>query len=227
MNAASPMTCTIPGGSPVRLMWATGPAPVIVDATVTQTSAGPIELRLSEYLDLPRGSRVIVERVGDVNPRHLLCDVTHQAGELVAARRVRIHAEERRVWPRMVGRIDLRYCVASPDTADRWLRDPDAADPQHQPEPFMSFSAGGLAFDDADLAEVGDMLCMRIAVPGIPGSWRCTARVVRVWPLSEDEQDPTWPTTHCVACAFEEIPEDAVSALVQYTWRIQDALLGV
>ena len=101
----------------------------------------------------------------------------------------------------------------------------------HEPDPFMDFSASGLKFEDQPYCQVNDLILLEMMVPPAKELWHATARVLRVEPITpeEDEEqgrDQEKPlATHQIAINFLDVPEKMSEALAAFTLGIQDALL--
>lgn len=130
---------------------------------------------------------------------------------------------EQRAEPRAYGSLDLRYCVGSPGGAEEWLAGGPPERPLRAPDPTMSFSAAGIAFDDQPACADGDLLLVDFAVPGEPERSRAVARVVRVSPVPIDERDELVDATHRVAMTITAHGEGAEARLRAYTSRVRRA----
>lgn len=130
---------------------------------------------------------------------------------------------EQRAEPRAYGTLDLRYCVGTPERAAEWLAGGPPGRPVRTPDPTMSFSPAGLAFDDRLVCADGDVLFLDFAVPGEAERSRAVARVVRVSPVPIDERDEHVDATHRVAMAITAHGEGAEARLRAYTSRVRQA----
>jgi hypothetical protein len=135
---------------------------------------------------------------------------------------------DRRAFPRCMGALDVachRPVTDDPAEAARWLHEGTADSAGWSPDPFMNFSALGLAFEDEARAAVGDTLFLSLRLPRETVAFRAVARVLRVSELPVDEREPESRATHRVALRFEAIDPRGSAALVAYTLRVQSALM--
>jgi hypothetical protein len=137
-------------------------------------------------------------------------------------------APDRRAFPRCMGALAVQ-CHAGvsddPAAAAEWLHEGRASSEVWSPDPFMNFSALGLAFEDEARAREGDTLFLSIRLPREPASFRAVARVLRVSELPADEREPDSRATQRVAVRFDAIDPRGSAALVAYTLRVQAALM--
>lgn len=212
--------------APVTIIYGTPDPPVIAQGTVVRSEGDELDIEV-DTAGIPAGARLILQFGGAdaAGPRAVIVVRAAETG-LLHTRLVKTAPPDKREYPRVHGAVHVRYRVAPGDDAeDAWMRGEDVPGAERVPDPFMNFSATGLAFDDRDVAHEGDVLLVDFDVPQDPRTWRATARVVRVAPIPIDERDEGVDATHRVAIAFERISEDAVDALGRYTLRIQDAWL--
>lgn len=137
-------------------------------------------------------------------------------------------APDRRAFPRCMGALDVHCHPGVPDdpaAAAGWLHEGGSPAPGWRPDPFMNFSALGLAFEDEARAALGDTLFLSIRIPREPAGFRAVARVLRVSELPVDEREPDSRATHRFAVRFEAIDPRGSAALVAYTLRVQAALM--
>jgi hypothetical protein len=208
------------------LVHATGPAPVLVGGSVVRFAGDLLVLALAQDTDIPVGTRVILELPANAGAPRVIVAVEAVEGRTLTTRMVKVPPRDLREYPRLQGIVALRYRVAGDDgDAAAWLRGDVVHRPEHVPDPFMNFSATGLAFDDGPHAADHDLLLLEFSLPGDATQWRSTARVVRVWPIPIDERDDEQPASHRIAIVFETIPQGATAALTEYTMHIQEALL--
>jgi hypothetical protein len=208
-------------GDTVRLVHTSGGVPVLAYAQVVRAERGNVYLALTARTSLDAGARVILEpTVGDA-ARHIVAIIAATERTLTA-RIISAANRDRREYPRLSGRVDVRYGVcASEADAAAWMRGAEVTGVDHAPSPWMEFSATGLAFEDRDFTRQGQDLLMDLRLPGHRTRWRCVARVIRVLPLPD--ADAT--ATHRVCVNFEQIPSEATIALAHYTIRVQEALM--
>ena len=227
------MSFRIPRGAPVTVVYATGPVPVLTRGIVGQFEGEGLDIELDDDVEIPVGARVILDLPHDAGAPRAIVEVRSHEGRLLSTRLVRIQASDKREYPRLQGSVALRYRVARNDAdGGAWMRGDDVPTTERVPDAFMNFSATGLAFDDGAFTKENDLLLCHFSLPGDATAWRCTARVVRVWPIPIDERDGAdelegreAAATHRIAIFFESIPESATTALTRYTIRIQDAIL--
>lgn len=145
-------------------------------------------------------------------------------------------AADRREFFRVEGSIHCKYQVLKGPGHDlareRWVQHGEATDAEWlTPDPFMDFSASGLKFQHTETCASDDVLLLEVGVPGTDDTYRTTARVVRLFPLSQEERDElaraggTGASTHAVAVHFLEIAPEAIEALVMWTESIQESFL--
>jgi len=213
-------------GAPVTVVCAAGASPVLAPASVVSSEADSLVVELASDVTLPPRARVIVELPPGLDAPRLTAHVASASGRRLTLRGVGIPERDRREYPRLEGFVRVRYRVAHGDDAARWARGETPASPERTPDPFMNFSATGVAFVESAVVHEGELLLLHLSLPGAAPCWRCTARVVRVLPLPADEREPGEAPLHSVAVFFEEIPAEATVALARYTLQIQDALLG-
>lgn len=208
-------------GDGVRWIQAGGGGPALGYAQVVQVSAAGAELELEQVGRFSVGTRLVLEPREGRGQRWIVV-VTGVSGRAVRVRPVYAPPVERREYPRLPGEIALRYVVSpGADAASAWMRGGPMGDGARQPSPRMEFSVTGLAFDDAPLVREAAALLMEIGVADGRARWRCVARVIRVLALP-GAQPPG--ATHRIAVQFEQIPQPATLALVDYTMRVQEAL---
>jgi hypothetical protein len=208
----------ISDGMSLTLM-TTVPVPAMVPATVSRVDGATVHVTLDR--DVAVGARVIVELPAGSSVPRATAVVRSQQGRAVVLQIERMVPREAREYPRLMGRIPLRYRPAGDEAA--WMRGDDIPGIDREPDALMSFSVTGLAFDDIDGVRVDDRLLLAFSVPG-SAVWRAVGRVVRVAPIPADEREPDGAATCRVAIAFESIPVEATKALLAYTTRMQDEL---
>lgn len=210
--------------APVSIIYAVPDPPVLARGTLVRVEGEELDIDVASSATIPAGARLIVQFGEGIAPREVR--VERAEGRRLHTRTVRTRAPDKREYPRVHGAVDLRYRVPpGEDAGDAWMRGEDVGGADFTPDPFMNFSATGLAFDDLERTRDGELLLLTLGIPHDDRRWRATARVVRIAPIPVDERDEGVDTTHRVAIAFERIPEEAVEALGNYTLRIQDAWL--
>ncbi|MCA9556486.1 MAG: hypothetical protein KC933_41060, partial [Myxococcales bacterium] len=181
-------------------------------ATVLGEQDGLFELRIDEkdVTGPAVGGLVVINWIHHEHPR-VSATVIERDGPFLRAMERRRKARDRRVFPRVVGGIPLRYRIVHTREAEvvtaRWMAGaPDAAPASEwrHPDPFMNFSATGLRFDDEPLAEAGDILLCELGVGGRPEHWRAVATVVRLIPIHGAHEIPG--ACHHVAVMFSDAP---------------------
>lgn len=212
--------------APVSIIYGTPDPPVFAQGVVVRADGDELDIEV-DTAGIPAGARLVLQ-FGDNEiscPRAAIVLHAAESG-LLQTRLVKTAPPDKREYPRVHGAVNVRYRVADDeDAADAWMRGADVPGVDLVPDPFMNFSATGLAFDDRETAREGDMLLVQFGLPQGARTWRATARVVRVAPIPVDERDEGVDATHRIAVAFERVSEEAVEALGRYTLRIQDAWL--
>lgn len=221
------MTLSLPAGTEVTLLYVGGATPLVIPATVARAEGALLELTLATPAALAAQARLILELpAGHPVPRALV-EVVVCSGAVLVARLSRVPARETREYPRLEGRVEVAYRIAARrEEGETWLREGTASGVERVPDPFMSFSAKGLAFDGGADAAEGDLLLLSLGLPDAPERWRATARVLRVQPIEPGEREPGAAVTHRTVVLFEGLPAAAAAALAAYTARIQERLLG-
>jgi len=208
-------------GATVRLVHTSGGVPVLTHAQVLRAERGNVYLTLSSRSSLDAGARVILEPTDGDAARHIVAIIAASERNLTA-RIISASNRDRREYPRLSGRVDVRYgACANGAAAASWMRGDDLPGIDRAPSPWMEFSATGLAFEDSPQVREGEDLLMDLRLPGQRTRWRCVARVIRLLPIP----DADGPATHRVCVNFEQIPPEATVALAHYTLRVQEALM--
>ncbi len=195
-------------------------------ATVLGEQAGLFEVKLEEAdHSLSPGGLVVLNWIHHEHAR-VSGTVVKRDGPFLRVMERRRKPRDRRVFPRLVGGIPLRYRVVQADEAEvvtaRWMAGaPDAApaDQWRQPDPFMNFSTTGLRFDDLPVCHSGDVLLCELGVGSRPERWRAVATVVRLIPVEDPTELPE--ATHHVAVMFIDAPVAMAEALEAYTLQLQ------
>ncbi len=229
------MNLSIRVPTPVSIVHAASEPPLLVKGKVVSQKGDLIDIDMpSGTPTLSPGASLILDFPPDAGvARAIIHVVAHGSasaggGSRLVGRVVKIPIADQREYPRMHGGIRLRYTVVpgnNTDAADAWLRDGTASAVAREPDPFMNFSATGLAFEDIEACAEGDIMLCAVGVPGNTHNWRATASVVRVMRIPIDERDEGVDATHRVAVHFIDIPDEAREALRQHTIRIQEAYL--
>jgi hypothetical protein len=139
--------------------------------------------------------------------------------------RVEQAASEHRNVPRAHGTLVFRYHRAPDGEGDvpTWLAGGAPRGAERAPDPTMNFSHVGVAFDDVAACADGDVLLFEVGIPGHDGRWRGGAHVLRVSPIPIDERDEFVVATHRIAVLLTVLPDEARSALQDYTTRVRQA----
>lgn len=205
-----------------ELLCLTQRAPLLLKGTLTPsddehwvfTSASAIELDVMDC-------NAIVN-TNDDRPMMTL-HIVEQKNERLVLYTIATHHREKRSYPRLFSRINIRLLPVTSDsgTSD-WMSGitplPVADEEWMQPKPFMNFSVNGVAFDwDTPMVPNTRLL---VALDGDGDTHRCIARVVRCT-QRDSEQSESWE----VALYFEQMADAAVEYLVQLTARLQDSML--
>lgn len=143
---------------------------------------------------------------------------------------------DQREFFRVQGAIHCRYQIMRGEDSElarrRWKQHGTApSDAWREPEPYMDFSASGLAFYDGEACAEEDILLLEIGVPEKPERYRTSARVVRLIPLSDEERAEldakgrAAGAIQTVAIHFLDIEPDAIEALVAFTETIQETYI--
>ncbi|MFZ4734901.1 MAG: PilZ domain-containing protein [Bradymonadia bacterium] len=171
-----------------------------------------LDLTVSPPTQLERDTRIVLDLHGGDHRRYQ-CAVLGSEGRRLRLLELAQVREDKRAFPRHFGAIQLRW---------RLVRDQDDG-PWTEPDPFMSFSIGGLAFGGrADAAQLGDLVELDFAVAQDAKRHAAIGRVIRVAerPSSEVFDDETQD----LAVAFVDIAPEGREALAAFTLRIQRAL---
>lgn len=199
--------------------------PLLVRGRALRLDGEKLDLELPEGAPESRpGESVILDFVADGGGGRAIANVESQSGGLLVVRVTRLPKSDLREFPRMMGGIDLAYAVA-PDNEElvaSWLAGGGGIQ-LRTPDPYMSFSTTGLAFDDLERCKENDLLLMEFSVPNEGGRHRCSGRVVRVSRIPIDERDDAVDATHRIAVNFETIDEGARIALIHHTEHCQEA----
>lgn len=211
--------------APVSILYTNTDEPMLVRGRVVRAQGDLLDVELPEGAPQSTpGDSLILDFPTDLGGARAIVAVTEQDGARMQVSVLRLPKADLRVWPRVMGGIDLAYAVAPNDEAAvrDWLAGTTST-PLRSPDPYMSFSTGGLAFDDHETCKEDDLLLVEFGVPKEATRYRCTARVVRVSRIPIDERDDAVDATHRIAVNFEEIANAARLALTAHTARVQEA----
>ena len=204
-----------------RIICASGDVPVMVAGTLADRSDQNVTVRCPKGADqLTPGSKVVLT-FDDGNERWtgIIEDIASSPdGAEVRVVTPSAHAADKRDYPRLHAGLPIRYRVAADDEAEAWLNGGEVTDDWHTPDPYMNFSVSGLRFDVHPDVSNGDLLLVELRIGDESPIWRTTVRVIRVFDGGEQASDNA-------AVAFENLPEDALSALSDLTLQIQESLL--
>jgi hypothetical protein len=217
---------------PVEVVCMSGDIPFIAEGRISSFVDGTYIIDLDRNTTgLRSGAAAILNFLDDGTPR-VIARVAETRGNQLICTQQQVREREKRAFPRLHGGLPVRYRVLTKEEAStesaRWLSGDDGPLERgswHSPDEFMNFSVAGLRFDTPRTAEEDELLLVELGVRGRSERWHCTARVVRLFVIPNDEQDPDDGMTHRLAVNFEHIPEDAQEALTEMTLDIQEALL--
>ncbi len=215
-------------GDVVTLVHAQSSPPLVVSGSVVRVDGPLLELRVEPHAGTVNGvTTLIVDTPPPSQSGRMIVRIDGFGATGVSARTVREVAPDKRVFPRCHGALEVRYIAVRDGAAARsWV---ETGEPPmvaaNLPDPYMSFSVGGLAFDDVPRVRTGDLIAISLRVPSTFPTHRALGRVTRIDPIPVDERDDAIHATHRVAVNFELLPTDAATALAAYTLRIQGALL--
>lgn len=212
-----------------------GDDPSFAGGKVVGRAASSLCVEPATELPATVGSRVAVRDADDGDWMHGEVMSIDDGRYLV--RIDRVVPRDLREFPRMYGAIQLEYQPIPAGSVDDlvapWQEEGEApTDVWLRPDPFMNFSASGLQFDVSPPPRAGDHLLMAFTVPTDDTRWRAIARVVRVAPIPPEEietqpfADGASIPTHRIAVHFTHVPGGALRALMRFTERIQQTLLG-
>ena len=211
-------------------MMVIGDEATLVNAFVVSHEDGELTLRPDR--PVPDGASVCVrsETEGWVYGR------AHTVGtDVVVAVRGKTRSDQREFF-RVQGAILCRYQILRGEDTElarrRWTQQGTAPEGTwNEPEPYMDFSASGLAFYEGEGCAEEDVMLLEIGIPDQPQRYRTSARVIRLIPLSEDEkaslaaEGRAAGATQTVAIHFLDIEPDAIEALVALTEVIQETYI--
>jgi len=174
-----------------------------------------LELSVPPPPALEVDTRVVLDVAGTPS-RKFRCAVLRAEGHRLELQQLGELREEKRVFPRHFGAITLRWRPLREDASEDW----------REPDPFMSFSVGGLSFGVSDnAAQNGELIELDFSVGQGDVRHRAVARVLRTLPRSSG--DVFGRETHDLAANFVELGVEGREALADFTLRIQRALARV
>ena len=203
------------------------PALIIEGQLVEQNNDG---LSLSLNAPAPRlstGMQVVLKFPTESRRPNLVVTLTKVQGTQLEAS-VRVSHMDHRASTRIYTGLNLTYHILDTDHKDMetvWLAGSNLPQSPHTPDPYMNISITGLSFRDKPTCKAGDTLLIAVGIPKKTKTWRGTAKVVRIFPLSEDEREEGSEATHEIAISFEKLPDEARKALAERTNKTQEALL--
>ncbi|MFH1464547.1 MAG: PilZ domain-containing protein [Pseudomonadota bacterium] len=217
---------------PVEVLFLAADPPLIVPGRVTCRDEDSCDVLLaSEEHGFSEGMQVIVD-AGEATDLRVVGNIAFVQDNLLHVESHTVVPRDKRIFPRTWGGIRLRYQVAEGRHVRPWI---DHGEPPstawHEPDPFMDFSGSGLKFEDLERCAADDTLLLELSIPPSESWYRASARVVRLLPIPPEEQamidrEEGQPLpTHQVAVQFLELPPEAVEALMDFTLRVQDALI--
>lgn len=217
---------------PVEVLSLASNPPLIRAGRVTCRDEGSCDVLLEGTGEgFAEGMQVIVD-AGEATDLRVVGHVELVQDNLLHVASRTVVRRDKRIFPRTWGGIRLRYQATRADAAAGWIDRGEApSGAWHTPDPFMDFSGSGLKFEDQERCAAGDTLLLELSIPPSDLWFRATARVVRLLPIPPEDRDMIERgegepiPTHQVAVHFEHLPADAVEALMEFTLRVQDALI--
>lgn len=215
--------------SEVSILFTDRDEPLLVRARALSATDDVVQIELPEGAppSAPE-TALILDFPVDGGGGRAIAAVESRDGSRLAVRVVKVPKPDLREFPRMMGGIELRYALApkgeTPEVLT-WLAGGAMPAVARSPDPYMSFSTGGFAFDDIETCAEGDLLMLDFLVPDHPQRFRATGRVVRVSRIPIDERDEGVDATHRIAVTLENVSPEARAALVDHTARCQEAYL--
>lgn len=204
-----------------RIICASGETPVMVSGTLVTRSEGDVTVHCTDSASvLDPGAKVVLTFDGGNERWTGIVEDLQPIDGGIAVRVVSpsAHAADKRDYPRLHAGLPIRYRVATAGEAAAWSSGAEISGEWHTPDPYMNFSVSGLRFDVHPEVKDGDLLLLELRIGEQSSAWRTTARVIRVFPGLGQEPDN-------VAVSFEDLPEEALSALSDLTLQIQESLL--
>jgi len=217
---------------PVEVVCLSGELPFVAQGKVARAADSHYVIDTDRDAGgVPLGARVILSFPDDRMPR-IIGKVTRVRDNRIECTFEVSRDRERREFPRLVAGLPTRFRVVSGAEVvreiDDWLAGrtgPASRGTWHTPDELMNFSVTGLRFDYLPVCEQDDLLLVEFGIRGQQERWRCTARVIRTWPIPPEESEGSETATHRIAINFEQIPGEAQNALSEMTLDIQEALL--
>ena len=219
--------------APVEVVCTSGDIPFVAEGRLRRFEDGAYTIDLDrDASSLGVGSSAILNFLDGITPR-VIAHIASVNGSELTCTQHKVRAREKRVFPRLHGGLPIRYRVAGqgPEAAAQvsaWLSGNETAGDNgdwHTPDEFMNFSVTGLRFDAPDIASEGDSVLIERGVRGREDRWHCSATVVRIFDVAEEERDPETGYAHSLAINFVDIPSEAQEALTEMTLDIQEALI--
>lgn len=211
----------------VSVMLMTVKPPLIVEGTVIQELEDSLTVELPEGTPIPKaGSQVVLDF--PQNPHHAREVVTILSAEGNRIRaKIRLKHLDLRDAPRLYAGIEFHYQVvtAGGPSPEAWMAGSGPVGEMFHPDPYMNFSMTGLQFEDLPRCSANDTLLFTLQLQRDRRVWRGTARVVRVFPIPEEERESDSPGSHRIAVTFLDVPDECRKALVDQTRRIHDSLV--
>jgi hypothetical protein len=217
---------------PVEILSLASDPPIILSGRVTCRDEETCDVMLDDREHgFAEGMKVIVD-AGEATDLRVVGTIGLVQENLIHVESRSLVRRDKRIFPRTYGGIRLRYQVAPPEAGDAWVEKGEApGETWHTPDPFMDFSGSGLKFEGQENCKAEDALLLELRIPPSEEPLRATARVVRLFPISQEEldaaerDDDAPPSTHQIAVHFDNLPTEAVEALMAFTLRVQDALI--
>jgi hypothetical protein len=218
---------------PVEVVCTSGEVPFVAEGRISRFAEGTYVIELDrDATRLEPGHAAILNFLDGTTPR-VIARITEVRGNEMTCTQQKVREREKRAFPRLHGGLPVRYRVAGHGPAAEallaaWMRGdagPGDEGDWYRPDEFMNFSVTGLRFEAPAVAEEGDALLLELGVRGRKERWRCSASIVRIFDIPEDEQDPETGYKHRFAVNFVEIPPAAQEALSEMTLDIQEALI--
>ncbi len=221
---------------PVDVLALTTDPPLIRTGRVTCRTEGYCDVVLDEpEAAFQEGMKVIVD-AGELADLRVVGSIGFIMDTKLHVESRKVVRRDKRIFPRMYGGIRVRYKVAPKEDEAQaqqdWISKGQSSDSDwFEPDPFMDFSGSGLMFEDDVHCKAEDLVLLELRVPPETELFRAAARVIRVKPIPPEERVKTegdnsrTPPSHRIAVHFEELPPEAVEALMAFTLRVQDALI--
>jgi len=217
---------------PVEVLFLAADPPLMARGRVTCRDAESCDVLLEAHEHgFAEGMQVIVD-AGEATDLRVVGSIAFVQENLLHVQSRTVVPRDKRIFPRTWGGIKLRYQVAQGEQVRPWLdRGVAASTVWYEPDPWMDFSGSGLKFEDLERCAPDDTLLLDLSIPPRDVRYRASARVVRLLPIPPEEQamiereEGQLLPTHQVAVQFLELPSEAIEALMDFTLRVQDALI--